>query len=315
MQDTFGRTITYLRISVTDRCNLRCRYCMPADGVCIKQHEEMLTEDEIIMAARASAELGINKIRVTGGEPLVKRNIISICKRISEIPGITDLAITTNACLLPGKAEELKAAGVKRINISLDSLDEKKYEFITRGGKLSDALSGLDKALELGFNKIKINTVLIGGVNDDEIEALAKLTIDKNVDLRFIELMPMPSNAFGDAAYIKNEEVLKKLPELQFESIDGVSRMYCLPGAKGRVGLISPVSCSFCSECNRIRLTADGKIKPCLHSSEEISIKGLGFDEMKEQFIKAINDKPKEHKELSSKSISDADRDMNQIGG
>ncbi len=315
MIDKFGRQITYLRISVTDKCNLRCRYCMPADGVCKKQHDEMLSEDEIIQAARIASELGINKIRITGGEPLVKKNIVSICKRIARLDGINDIAITTNAVLLPDKAAMLRDAGVRRVNISLDTLDEKKYADITRLGRLEDALRGIDAALDAGFEKIKINTVLIGGFNDDEIERLAALTLDKDIDLRFIELMPMLTDEFDAKAFVKNDIVLDKLPELSFEGMEGVSRMYRLPHAKGRIGLISPVSCAFCAECNRIRLTADGKLKPCLHSKEEISIKGLSYDEMKSRFIKAIFDKPENHKELSAESISDADRNMNQIGG
>lgn len=316
MKDSFGREINYLRLSVTELCNLRCRYCMPEEGVCKKAHDDMLTEDETISAVRAAASLGITKIRITGGEPLVKKNILSICRRAAGVPGIREVCITTNGLMLPELAQPLRDAGVKRINLSLDTLDEEKYSYITRRGELKDALAGLAAALDAGFEKIKINSVLIGGFNDDEIENLVELTRYNPIDLRFIELMPMyDSGDFSADAFIPCSSVLECLPELEPEETDGVARLYRLPGARGRVGLISAVSNHFCAGCNRIRLTADGGLKPCLHSSEEYNIKGMTEQEMAEEMKKAILAKPACHAELSAVSRSHAGRNMNQIGG
>ena len=210
MIDRLGRNITYLRVSVTDKCNLRCRYCMPAEGVCKKAHADMLTEDELIAAVEAAASLGIRKVRLTGGEPLVKKNILSICRRTAAVEGIEEVCLTTNGILLPQLGKQLRQAGVHRINLSLDTLNEEKYAHITRIGKLADFFAGLDAALEAGFEKIKINVVLIGGFNDDEIPDLAALTLRYPVDVRFIELMPMyDSGDFGPEAYIPCEAVLK----------------------------------------------------------------------------------------------------------
>ena len=317
MQDNFDRKITYLRMSVTDRCNLRCRYCMPEDGVCIKSHEQMLTEEEMIDAVKAAASLGMYKLRITGGEPLVKKNIVSICKRAAAVEGVKELCITTNGLMLPQLAKPLNEAGVDRINMSLDTLDEAKYAYMSRKGELKDALSGLEASLGAGFKKTKINVVLIGGFNDDEIPALAALTKKYPVDVRFIELMPMyDSGDFGPEAFVSNEIVLEKLPELQKLPQDGsVAKLYKLPGAQGNIGLISPVSAHFCSECNRIRLTADGKLKPCLHSLDEFSIKGMTEAQMREQMINAIMAKPEWHGVLDYENRSHAGRNMNQIGG
>lgn len=318
MIDTFGREIYYLRLSVTDRCNLRCRYCMPADGICNKKrHEEMLTEDEMVMAVRAAASLGIRKLRLTGGEPLVKKNILSICERCAAVDGIRELCMTTNGTLLPTMAGALKAAGVSRLNISLDTLDAEKYAAITRVGVLDEALRGIEAALDARFAGIKINAVLIGGFNDGEIPALAELTRRWPVDVRFIELMPMTENeTFGKNAYVPDEAVLTALPELvPAPQNDGVARLYRLPGAKGNVGLISAVSNHFCAGCNRIRLTADGKLKPCLHSDREYSIKGLSEEKMRREIEKVILAKPACHAPLSALERSHAGRNMNQIGG
>ena len=317
MTDLYGREISYLRLSVTELCNLRCRYCMPEEGVCKEAHEEMLTEDETILAIRAAAALGIRKLRITGGEPLVKKNIVSICRRAAAVEGIEELCVTTNGTLLPALAGPLREAGVKRVNISLDTLDADKFRYITRVGELHEALDGLHAALDAGFEKIKLNAVLIGGFNDSEIAPLAELTRRWPVDLRFIELMPMlESSAFGPEAFIPCERVLQALPELEEEEGDGgVARLYRLPGAQGRIGLISPLSSHFCAECNRIRLTADGKLQPCLHGKAEFPIKGLGRDAMREQFLAAMLAKPEWHGELSYASRSQAGRNMNTIGG
>ena len=317
MIDSYGRQISYLRLSVTERCNLRCRYCMPEDGICKKRHDEMLTQEETIAAIRAAAALGFNKLRITGGEPLVKPNIVDLCAQAAAIDGIREVCLTTNGTLLSKLAKPLREAGVSRLNISLDTLDPEKFRYITRIGSLSEAVSGLVAALDCGFDRIKINAVLIGGFNDDEIPVLAELTRRYPVDVRFIELMPMyDSGDFGPEAYLPCTIVTERLPELEAMNPDGgVARLYRLPGAKGNIGLISPVSSHFCAECNRIRITADGKVKPCLHSSDEISLKGLDEDGMRETLRQAILSKPRWHGELSYRERSRAGRNMNQIGG
>lgn len=317
MLDSFGRNITYMRVSVTDLCNLRCRYCMPEDGVCKRTHAEMLTEDEIITAVKAAASLGITKLRITGGEPLVKKNIASICRRAAQIPGIREICVTTNGTLLPELAKPLREAGVSRVNISLDTLDAEKFRYITRCGELSQAVDGIHAALDAGFEKVKLNAVLIGSFNDDEIPALAELTRRYPLDVRFIELMPMvDSGNFGPEAFIPCTVVLDKLPELQSVEPDGgVAKLYRLPGAQGSIGLISPVSSHFCRDCNRIRLTADGKLKPCLHSGDEYSLKGLDYDGMAETIKRSILCKPSWHGALDAVNRSRAGRNMNQIGG
>ena len=317
MIDQFGRSITYMRLSVTELCNLRCRYCMPAEGICQKRHDEMLTEDEMIMAVEAAASLGVKKLRITGGEPLVKKNIVSICRRAAAVEGIEEVCLTTNGLLLPNLAKDLKKAGVKRINLSLDTLNPEKYHYITRIGTLNDFMAGLRAALDAGFEKVKINAVLIGGFNDDEIVPLAELTKQYPVDVRFIEMMPMyDSGDFKDAAFVPYTRVLELLPEAQQVSPDGgVAKLYRLPDGKGNVGLISPLNAHFCGTCNRIRLTADGKIKPCLHSADEYSLKGMDLEGMKAELEKAIWNKPQWHGDLDAAHRSQAGRNMNQIGG
>ena len=317
MKDNYGREINYMRISVTELCNLRCRYCMPEDGICKKAHEDMLTEDEMITAVEAAASLGITKLRITGGEPLVKKNIVSICRRASAVPGIREVCLTTNGTLLPQLARPLVDAGVSRVNISLDTLDAEKFRYISRCGELSQAAAGIRAALDAGFEKVKLNAVLIGGFNDDEIPALAELTRQYPLDVRFIELMPMyDSGDFGPEAFIPYTVVLDKLPEaVPVEQDGGVARLYRLPGAQGNIGLISPVSAHFCAACNRIRLTADGKLKPCLHSGDEYSLKGRDFDGMVAELRGAILRKPSWHGALDAVNRSHAGRNMNQIGG
>ena len=317
MIDRLGRNITYLRISVTELCNLRCRYCMPEDGVCKKNHADMMTEDEIVMAAEAAASLGITKVRITGGEPLIKKNIVSICRRVAAVPGIREVCLTTNGILLPQLAQPLKDAGVKRLNLSLDTLVPEKYAYITRNGTLEAFQAGLDAAFAAGFEKIKINAVLIGGFNDSEIPQLAELTRKYPVDMRFIEMMPMyDSGDFKESAFIPCTKVLEYLPDAEPVAQDGgVAKLYRLPNGLGNIGLISPVSAHFCGECNRIRLTADGKLKPCLHSADEYSLKGLDFDGMKAVLEEAIWNKPAWHGDLDALHRSQAGRNMNQIGG
>ena len=306
-----------MRLSVTELCNLRCRYCMPEEGICKKDHAQMLTEDEMITAVEAAASLGIRKLRITGGEPLVKKNIVSICRRAAAVEGIQEVCLTTNGILLPRMAKDLREAGVKRLNLSLDTLDPAKYAYITRIGTLEDFWTGFHAALDAGFEKVKINAVLIGGFNDDEILSLAELTRQYPVDMRFIEMMPMyDSGDFREASFVPYTRVLEALPHAQAVPADGgVAKLYRLPGAMGNIGLISPLNAHFCGTCNRIRLTADGKIKPCLHSADEYSLKGLDFDGMKAELEKAIWNKPQWHGDLDAVNRSKAGRNMNQIGG
>lgn len=317
MQDQFGRKIRYLRLSVTDLCNLRCQYCMPEAGVEKKSHSALMTEDEMMLAVKVAAGLGVNKVRVTGGEPLVKPNIVSIVRRIAQTPGIEEVCLTTNAVLLPSMARDLKQAGLKRVNISLDSLNPQTYAMLTRGGRVEEAWKGVESALAVGFDKVKINAVLIGGVNDHEVEALAGLTRRYPVDVRFIELMPMVDNPhFDDRSYVPVRTVLDRLPDLRALPHDGsVARRFRLPGALGDVGLISPVSEHFCTACNRIRLTADGKLKPCLHFAAEENIKGLNETDMRAVMERVMYFKPACHDTLSHEEHSKAGRSMAQIGG
>lgn len=317
MTDAFGRPITYLRLSVTERCNLRCQYCMPPDSICKKHLSQLLSEEETLLAIEAAASLGITKLRLTGGEPLVKQNIISLCRQAAQVEGIKELSMTTNATLLAPVAKELRAAGVCRLNLSIDTLNRDKYTAMTRLGSLDDFFSGFHAALEAGFSKIKLNTVLIGGFNDDEIPALAELSRQYPVDVRFIELMPTTGQrAFRPDAFVPCSHVLAQLPQLEpVPSENGVARLYHLPGALGNIGLIRPLSAHFCGSCNRLRLTADGRLKPCLHRPEEYPLKGLDLEGMRRVFIQAIEKKPAWHGNLDAEHPSQAGRSMNQIGG
>jgi GTP 3',8-cyclase len=315
MKDQKGRIITYMRISVTDKCNLRCTYCMPEEGVAPLCHGDIMTVEETIMAAKAAASLGISKIRITGGEPLVRKGIVDLCRGIAEIPGIEEICMTTNGTLLPTYAKALRDAGVDRLNISLDTLDPQKYNRITRIGDLSQALEGIRVARETGFKDLKINVVLMAGFNDNEIPKFVEMTKNEDLDVRFIELMPIGSGADMDA-YVSCDRVLETVPALQpLQITDGVAELYQLPNGIGRVGLIRAISCKFCEHCNKIRLTADGKLKPCLHSEIELSITGLDANQMKEAIEKAILLKPADSGNLDHQHPSCAGRSMHQIGG
>lgn len=317
MIDNYGRDINYIRISVTELCNLRCKYCMPEEGIEKKSHEEMMSAEETIAAAKAAVSLGIKKIRITGGEPLVKRGIVKLCREISRIEGVEELCITTNGTLLKAFAKDLKAAGVDRINISLDTLNPEKFREITRLGNLQDVQDGIEAAFDAGFEKIKINTVLMGGFNDDEIEDFVELTRTSPLEVRFIELMPIGGGIdFDKGKFISCNSVLERVPQLEsLDMADGVAAMYALPEGAGRVGLIRPVSCEFCSGCNKIRLTADGMLKPCLHLDSEISIRGSSPEEMARTMKQAILDKPRMRDALDAENPSKAGRDMSRIGG
>lgn len=315
MIDNYGRKIDYLRLSVTEQCNLRCRYCMPEE---VEQgnKEELLTKEEMVMAVKVASSLGISKVRITGGEPLVRNDIVSLCEQIASIEEIKEVCLTTNGVLLSELAVPLVKAGVNRINISLDTLHPKKYEYMTKRNRQEQALQGLKSALLAGFEQVKVNVVLIRGFNEDEIVDLANLTKKYPIDVRFIEWMPMYENKeLKNESFLPCESVLFYLPEaIPIKQQTGVAKLYRLPNAKGNIGLISPISNHFCASCNRLRLTADGKLKPCLHSSQEFSIKGKDDIGMLQQFQKAILEKPERH-QLSTSVRSSAGRNMNQIGG
>ena len=313
MKDRFGRNITYLRISVTDLCNLRCKYCMPESGVKSLCHSDILSIEEIVEIVKVASKNGIKKIRLTGGEPLVRRGFINLCKQISKIDEIKDIAITTNGVYLKDMADELFENKVRRINFSLDTLIKEKYNDITRRNDFDKTMESLFYAIKKGF-KVKINVVLIGGFNDDEIQDFVNLANDYDLEVRFIELMQIGETAnWSKDKFVSNKIVLEKVPELEFDGVSGVAKIYKIKGQKGRIGLISPISCSFCEDCNRIRLTSDGKLKPCLHSKDEINLKGLSGEELEEVFKRGIFEKPEKHHLEDGKSESA--RDMNKIGG
>lgn len=318
MKDSFGREINYLRISLTDRCNLRCKYCMPEDGISKFSHDEILTLEELYEIIEIFVELGINKIRFTGGEPLVRKGIVELISKVSKLHGVKDIAMTTNGILLKEYAKDLKDAGLNRVNISLDTLDEDKYRTITRGGNLHRILEGIEEAKKVGLTPIKINTVLIGGFNDDEIESLVGLTERENIDLRFIELMPIGEAAsWAKENFISNNRVLEKVGSLlpvPREDISSPAVYYKLPNGKGKVGIINPISCKFCENCNRVRLTSQGRLKLCLHSDIEIDIREAlnSGQDIKKLIIDSIGKKEESHHLEDGEYIK---RNMNQIGG
>ena len=314
MLDGCGRTIDYLRLSVTDLCNYRCRYCMPADGVCKRPLADILSVEELIEIGQAAVARGVKKIRLTGGEPLVRRGILDICRGLRAIPGLEELCLTTNGSLLPSMAAPLREAGVDRLNISLDTLRPDRFREMTRLGTLSDVLEGIRAAEDAGFTNLKLDTVLIGGFNDDEIGDFLNLTMEHPWEIRFIELMPMgPCAEWEKSRFLSVDSVLQRYTTLQEIDAQGVARRYRLPGAKGTVGLISPMSHDFCADCRRIRVTADGKLKGCLHSREELPLRGLHGKDLEDAIRRGILQKPQRHH--LAEGASDTPRTMNQIGG
>jgi cyclic pyranopterin phosphate synthase len=320
--DSFGRSINYLRISVTDRCNLRCIYCMPPEGVPQMPHSEILSYEEIRTVVQAAAELGINKIRLTGGEPLVRAELPNLIKMLSQIDGIQELSLTTNGTFLKNYARELKQAGLSRVNVSLDTLKADKFQYITRLGKLKGVLEGIEAAKEAGLHLIKINTVVMRGINDDEILDFARMTYEEGCHVRFIELMPFK----GVAEFVPSVELrqhislLGKLEPCTSITGNGPAMYYRLAGAKGTIGFISPLTeLSFCSRCNRMRLTPDGRLRPCLLGEDEIDLKmplrnNASMEELKHLILKAVASKP-EHHHLEGGNVRLVNRKMSQIGG
>ncbi len=334
MKDSHGRVIDYLRISLTDKCNFRCIYCMPAEGVCPMGHDEILRIEEIKAIVRVATRIGIKSVRLTGGEPLVRKGVVDLVQSLHEMPDIENISMTTNGVLLPKMADDLKRAGLSRVNISLDTLDPEQFEFITRVGKIESTLAGIDAALEAGFNPVKINAVTVRSLNQDFL-AFAKLSIDRPLHVRFIEYMPVGTSTGSDGTgwgkqdVVPSEELLgiinerareQGLPELVSVGNDdkpigwGPARYFEFPGAKGTVGFISPLSRHFCSECNRLRLTADGKLRPCLFSDREVDVRTAlregGEEAVYRCFLEALNLKPDEHHDKVG-----TERNMSQIGG
>jgi cyclic pyranopterin phosphate synthase len=324
--DSLNRSIRYLRISVTDRCNLRCQYCMPAEGVPWKSHQDILRYEEIERIVRAAVGLGITQVRLTGGEPLVRAGIVDLVGLLARIEGLEDLALTTNGTLLARYAQELARAGLKRVNVSLDTLRAERFAAITRGGNLADTLDGLRAAEEAGLQPLKINMVVMRGRNDDEVVEMARLTLRHPWHVRYIEVMPLEGNVLLQASeFVASAEVRARLEEA-FGPLhsapaphgNGPAAYYLLPGGVGSIGFISPVSAHFCATCNRLRLTADGRLRPCLLADDEIDLRKLlrdGADEARLQDVlrEAIAAKPQGH-HLSEQIIPHG-RVMSQIGG
>ena len=315
MEDTFGRNIRYLRLSVTELCDLRCRYCMAEEGVCKRGHEELCSFEELREFTAAAAAIGVTKLRVTGGEPLVRRGIVELCAMLRTVPGIEELCLTTNGTRLEQLAAPLKAVGVDRLNISLDTLRPERYREITRTGKLENVLRGIEAAERAGFENIKLNCVLLGGMSDDEIGDFVRLTAKKPWQVRFIELMPMGvCAAWPPERFLPARVVLSRMPELRPAGRSGVAQLYRLPGATGTVGLIEPMSCAFCADCTRIRITADGKLKPCLHSDAELALRGLSGAELEAAIRRGILMKPARHR-MDETGVTETHRGMFAIGG
>ncbi len=334
MKDNYGRKIDYLRISLTDRCNLRCIYCMPEEGVPFRSHESILRIEEIERLVAVAAGLGIRSVRLTGGEPLVRKGVVDLVREIAATPGIEDISLTTNGILLPKMAADLKDAGLTRVNISLDTLDPAQFTYVTRLGKIEDVFAGIDAALENGFDPVKINAVAVRSL-DQDFFGFAKLSLDRPLHVRFIEYMPVGESTgscgcgWGKEDVIASEELFGMINEQAIASGLGElkpagnhkptgwgpARYFEFEGAKGTVGFISPLSRHFCSECNRLRLTADGKIRPCLFSDEEFDVRaalrsGKGDKAVRDVLLAALGAKPDEHHDKVG-----TERNMSQIGG
>ena len=324
LTDSIGRNINYLRLSVTDRCNMRCFYCMPKEGVISKGHDAVLSYEELQLIAETAVGLGIEKIRVTGGEPLVRAGIIGFLEKLAQIPGLRHLALTTNGLLLEKLAANLFNAGVQRLNVSLDSLHPETFGEITRGGDLKSVLAGLDAAEWAGFPPPKINCVIMRGINDDEILDFVDMTRSRGNSIRFIEYMPAMKEDDWQRYCIPGEEILQRISaRYTLETIDkgpfaGPSRDFRIPGARGSIGIITAVSGHFCSECNRIRVTSTGQAKGCLFSDDKTDLipwlrppdpAGLA-----EVLKRIVSTKPERH-DISQDGYTHKNFTMSQVGG
>jgi cyclic pyranopterin phosphate synthase len=329
LNDSFGRQIDYLRISVTDRCNLRCVYCMPAEHVRWIPREDLLTRDEIVRVVEAGAAMGLSKIRLTGGEPLVHPEIVELVRDIASLDGIEEVSLTTNGMLLEKLAPRLAQAGLRRVNISMDTLQPEKFGKVTRYGDFQRVWAGIRAAEESGLLPIKINAVIVRGINDDELIDFAQLTLQHAWHVRFIELMPMgnegdwgPGLPVHGQRYYSVQEMQAKLAPLGITPArspqgNGPARSFAIPGAQGTVGFISPMGNHFCESCNRLRLTADGNLRPCLFSHNEISVRDAmtSNEDMVELIRKAVSLKPSGHNLVHANHNPEPGRIMCQIGG
>jgi cyclic pyranopterin phosphate synthase len=322
LSDSFQRPINYLRVSVTDRCNLRCIYCMPAGGIQHLPRNEVLRYEEIQAVAQEAASLGINKLRLTGGEPLVRAELTRLVQMLSHIAGIDDIALTTNGVLLRQYAVSLRKAGLKRVNVSLDTLKRERYRRYTRRDRLGDVLDGMAAAREAGLEPVKVNMVVMRGVNDDEVLDFARLTIEEGWHVRFIELMPFANGESLQSVPTKEiDRRLRSIGKLEpclSSQGNGPAKYFRFPGARGTVGFISPISEHFCFNCNRLRLTADGKLRPCLLSDEEVDLKAAlrrkaSPMEIKGLIQQAVAKKPERHH--LSEGLQPTGRVMCQVGG
>lgn len=320
MKDGYNRTIDYLRISVTDRCNMRCRYCMPREGIPIKPSEEILSYEEILFIVKAGLPLGINRLRITGGEPLVRRGLLEFIGRLSALP-LADLSMTTNGFSLPEMARDLMDAGIKRINISLDTLRRDRFLKLTGVDGFHRVWEGIMKALALGFSPVKLNVVILKDFNEDEILDFVQLSQEYPLEVRFIEWMPLGDGKEEDDYYVSNEEIRERI--IQNHEIfkaegsgSGPAELFLQSGSKGKVGFISPLSCNFCKLCNRLRLTSEGEIRPCLASDREYDLKallrgGATLLEVQRRLEEIITYKPSGHSFFSQRVA----KSMFKIGG
>ena len=335
--DNFGRKIDYLRISITDRCNYRCIYCQPEEQFKFIPHEEILRYEEIVEIVQEAVNLGLTKIRITGGEPLLRKGVIDFIRELREIKKLEDLSLSTNGLFLAEYAKKLKEAGLDRVNISLDSLQKEKYREITRGGDLEKVLRGIDSACKEGLLPLKINTVVMKGINDEEIEDFVELARRKPVEVRFIELMPSNEQVGVNykERFISAGEIKKRLEKkycleplkLNSPQGNGPAKSYELEGGRGTLGFITAISQHFCQSCNRIRLTSKGKLRPCLFSNQEIelkktlrALKGVEDNQnlrrkiIREAMETAVKIKPEGH-ELKEGALNSTAFKMSQIGG
>ncbi len=324
--DHYERHLNYLRISITDRCNLRCRYCMPPEGLEKLRHEDILTYEEILRLARIAVGLGVDKIRLTGGEPLVRKDFPLLLPDLMAIPGLKDVSLTTNGIHLKEHLERIRSAGVKRINISLDSLRKDRYRQMTGFDGLDRVHEAIRLAHEMGFHPVKINMVVLKGINDDEVTEFANLSVRYPFQVRFIEYMPSglllhnePLQHVSNTVIRERLEAMAPLIQLPRKATDGPTVRYRFEGALGEIGFISPLTHHFCQVCNRLRLTAKGHLRPCLLSDEELDLKGpmragAKDEDLKKVFAQAAERKPRAH-HLNSKDETTLSGRMSAIGG
>ncbi len=327
LTDRYQRSIDYLRVSITDRCNLRCIYCTPLGGAAKLDHQDILSYEEFLRLIQVALDMGITKVRLTGGEPLVRKGVTDFCRRLTALPGLQSLSLTTNGILLGELAHDLYGAGIRRVNISLDTLQPQKFLRITRSDEFDRVWQGIQAAEHAGLNPIKINVVVMRGINDDEVLDLAKLTLERPYHIRFIEFMSMNNDSqWVLQHYISADEILANLltvaplEQVVSQHTNGPARHFRWPDAKGIVGIISPISHHFCPSCNRIRLTADGKLRNCLFSDQEVDIKsslrqGATDADLSQILGASIINKPEKHCLQSDVFRKCQNRPMVAIGG